>query len=462
MLGNILLVDDEVQLTALMGRILRGAGFEVAAAHDGASAREAAVRFYPDAVVLDIMLPDTDGVSLMRELRGLLPHAQFIMMTAHASIRTAVEATRLGALEYLTKPVEPDELVVALKNAMRARTLADEVRRLRTRPPDHPEPVDLDPDRFPSPAMRRIARDLHRAAETDAGVLLTGGSGTGKNHLAAWIHRRSRRADGPFFDVNCASIASSLVESELFGHEPGAFTGSRGRKRGLLELAHGGTLLLDEIGDMELPLQAKLLAFLDTHTLRRLGAEKTIEVDARVIAATNQDLERLVEAGRFRQDLFYRLNVLSIEVPSLRDRTEDLPIIAERILARLAHEMDLRVVPTLAPEALADLAAHDWPGNVRELRNLLERALLEADGAAVVRRVRIPRRAAAAPRSVPPPPPAPSGEPVDFNRAVDDYKRTLIVEALRRFRARGDAAEWLGLSRHSLHHHMKRLGIEDR
>jgi two-component system response regulator PilR (NtrC family) len=149
-------------------------------------------------------------------------------------------------------------------------------------------------------------------------------------------------------------------------------------------------------------------------------------------------------------------------VPSLRDRTEDLPIIAERILARLAHEMDLRVVPTLAPEALADLAAHDWPGNVRELRNLLERALLEADGAAVVRRVRIPRRAAAAPRSVPPPPPAPSGEPVDFNRAVDDYKRTLIVEALRRFRARGDAAEWLGLSRHSLHHHMKRLGIEDR
>ncbi len=464
MQGTVLLVDDEQNLTMFLAKILESEGFDVYTALDGASAREKASQVYPEVMVLDIRLPDIDGVDLMKELRASYPHAQYVMMTAHGTIRTAVESTRLGAFEYLTKPVGPDELISVLRRAMEKRRITEEVEQLRRKDWALPGGKDGRFEHFPSPAMRRVVDTALRAARSDATVLLTGESGTGKNYLARWIHDRSARSDGPFFDINCASISPTLVESELFGYEPGAFTGSRGRKRGLLELANGGTLLLDEIGDMDTSLQAKLLAFLDTHSIRRLGGEKSFRVNARIIAATNRRLEQLVQDGAFREDLFYRINVLTIEVPPLRDRRSDIMLLAQAILGQLAHEMDLKTVPPLGPNAIEQLEEYQWPGNVRELKNALERTLLENMDGENIPHVSIGKAAAISSQR-----PCPDGVfsvefpdgGIDLKGTVRDMTRRLVLEALKRSETRTSACRLLGISRHSLTHYLKSLSLDE-
>jgi DNA-binding NtrC family response regulator len=462
MAGTVLIVDDDVQVVKHLEYLLRAEGYQVAGAHDAAGVRNIIRSFFPDVVLLDLKLPDSDGLTLMKEIREIHPTARYLVMTAYGSIKSAMEATRLGASDYMTKPVDMDELLISLRNAMRERIRDEEVRLLRKadRPPhtSHSARVvsEYAPGDYPSGAMQSTLQKARQAAATDSVILLLGESGTGKDRLARFIHNHSPRADGPFFAINCAAVSSELAESELFGHEPGAFTGARGRKRGLLELAGKGTLLLNEIGELSPRLQAKLLTFLDTRSFTRVGGEVSVTVDARLITATNRDLEKEVADGRFRTDLFYRLNVLSIRVPSLRERIEDVPILAHEMIVQLAAEMDLSIAPDVASVTMGALTSYSWPGNVREFRNVIERSLILSEGGSITiaaldhqessekwsHSVRFP-------------------EQRSFNEVIQDVKRELIAEALRRSSGkRQTAARLLGITRNALFHHMKSLGID--
>jgi DNA-binding NtrC family response regulator len=462
MAGTVLIVDDDAQVVRHLEYLLRAEGYQVAGAHSAAEVRRTIRVFFPDVVLLDLKLPDTDGLTLMKEVREIHPSARYLIMTAYGSIRSAVEATRLGASDYMTKPVDVDELLISLRNAMRERIRDEEVRLLRTadRLPytgRSTRPVsEHSVSEYPSEAMRSTLQKASQAAAGDTVVLLLGDSGTGKDYLARFIHNHSSRADGPFFAINCAAVSPELAESELFGHEPGAFTGARGRKRGLLELAERGTLLLNEIGELSLALQAKLLTFLDTRSFTRVGGEVSVSVDARLIAATNRDLKKEVAEGGFRADLFYRLSVLPIRVPLLRERVQDIPILARQIISQLVGEMDLSYIPEVDSASMPALTSYSWPGNVRELRNVIERSLMLASGGAIriapldltecqedwLYELRFP-------------------EGRSLNDALGEAKRALIVEALRRSGGkRQDAAFLLGISRNALFHHMKSLGID--
>jgi len=458
--GTVLIVDDEESFSRFLARLLERQGFHTDYVHSGAMARRRMGELFPDVVLMDLELPDADGAELMVELSQKHPDSKFIIITAHGSIRSAVETTRRGVVDYLTKPFEPDALILAIRRALEGLELNEEVKRLRTKgfrgsaEPDstHPEPSER---RFRSPAMREMYSLARRAARQDGIALLLGESGTGKDYLARWIHSRSGRAGGPFFDINCASLPGELAESELFGHEPGAFTGTRGRKRGLLELAKGGTLLLNEIGELTLPLQSKLLTFLDTRSFMRVGGEKPIHVDARLIAATNRVLEAEVEAGRFRSDLYYRLNVFPIKIPPLRDRLPDLPLLVESLLERLTSDLGLGRVPTIAAEALESLGDYSWPGNIRELRNVLERALILSEEP-VIDLVHLPRRSASAKWKL----------EIGFESGKNLHEITksvtgsLIREALRRTKTKQEAAELLGITRHALSYQCKVSGLD--
>ena len=462
MAGTILIVDDDVQVVKHLEYLLRAEGYQVAGAHDAAEVRQMVRVFFPDVVLLDLKLPDIDGLSLMKEIRETHPTARYLIMTAYGSIKSAVEATRLGASDYMTKPMDVDELLISLRNAMRERIRDEEVRLLRQadRPPLTSPPARIASEHavkdYPSEAMRSAVQKARHAAATDSVVLLLGESGTGKDRLARFIHNHSSRSDGPFFAVNCAAVSSELAESELFGHEPGAFTGARGRKRGLLELAGKGTLLLNEIGELSPELQAKLLTFLDTRSFTRVGGEVNVSVDARLIAATNRDLEKEVAEDRFRTDLFYRLNVLSIRVPALRERIEDLPILAREMIAQLAAEMDLPFIPQVDSESMEALSGYTWPGNVREFRNVIERSLMLSEGRSMrIAALDLKETGENWAYSLAFP------ETGSFNEALKEAKRALIVEALRRANGkRGIAARLLGMSRNAFFHHMKSLGID--
>jgi DNA-binding NtrC family response regulator len=461
--GTILIIDDEVQLLRHLAHLLRREGYQVVGAHDAAEARAVMPTLYPDVVLVDLKLPDADGTALMSELQQQHPSSGYIIITGHGSIPSAVEATRRGARDYLTKPFEPDELLLAVRNAIRDGLRDEEIRLLRKGGrPKHERrlkgesPVDGEPPSY-SEAVRALLARAKQAAATDSTILLLGESGSGKDWMARHIHDRSRRANGPFFSINCAAVPAELAESELFGHEPGAFTGARGRKRGLLELAEGGTLLLNEIGELSMPMQAKLLTFLDTRSFTRVGGETQIKVNARLLAASNRDLSKEVAEGRFRGDLYYRINVLSLRLIPLRERVDDLPALIGQILADLAEEMVLHDPPVVEPEALAALAQYDWPGNIRELRNVLERALMLSESGRIDRAslglegqhretwsytVNFP-------------------ENKSMHDLTRDLKRSLIAEALRRADgAKHGAARLLGISRHALAHQMRAIGME--
>ena len=383
-MARILVVDDKEVVRDGVGLTLARSGHGVCPASDGASALEQLDKRRVDLVITDLSMPGMDGLELLHAIRERDEHMPVILMTAYGSIEKAVEAMRAGAWDFVTKPFHGDELQLAVSRALEHGAMRKENRTLRA--VGQSEEIDMVAT---APAMQNVVAQLEVIAEANADVLLTGESGVGKEVAAKWIHEHSPRKDGGFLAVNCAALPGPLLESELFGHEKGAFTGAAERRLGRFELADGGTLLLDEIGELDLALQSKLLRVLQERTFERVGASRSIRTDVRVIAATNRDLAAEVRAGRFREDLLYRLNVLPVHLPPLRDRREDIIVLADRFLAAAARR-DGRAVPSLAADALQALVSYDWPGNVRELRNICERAAVLCRSSEVSGRVVAP------------------------------------------------------------------------
>jgi len=370
--ARVLIADDEDGLRWVLEKGLRQAGYEVTAVRDGDEALRAFSEAPFDLVFLDIRMPGTDGLTVLAKLRALASDAHVIVMTAHGTMETAIQAMQRGAYDYLAKPFDLDEVLLLAERALAAGRLTQEVARLKT---GLQEVWEFGALIGRHPRMQEVYKTIGRIAASDVTVLLRGESGTGKELVARAIHHYSRRAGRPFVAVSSAAIPGTLLESELFGHERGAFTDAKERKLGKLELAHGGTLFLDEIGDMPPELQTKLLRALQERTIERVGGQESLRIDVRVLAATNRDLETMMREGRFREDLFYRLNVVTVTLPPLRERRRDIPLLVEHLLAKYATELGERGV---APEALDRLVGHDWPGNVRELENVVQRAMVMA------------------------------------------------------------------------------------
>ncbi|MGC3998130.1 MAG: sigma-54 dependent transcriptional regulator [Anaeromyxobacter sp.] len=446
---TVLVVDDEKNIQLTLSRALSMAGYAVETAAGGREALEKLAALPVDVVVMDVRMPDLDGLSVLEKARATRPDLPVVIMSGHGSLETVRSAFKLGAFDYLEKPItEKDKLLVAVKNALAMQSLRAENAALR-REAGPGEMVGS------GAAMQRLRDVIRRAAPSEGRVLVTGENGTGKELVARAIHEASRRQAGPFVKLNCAAVPAELIESELFGHERGAFTGAVAARRGKFELSDGGTLFLDEVGDMPAAMQAKVLRVLQEGEFERVGGHQTLRCDVRVLAATNKDLPAEVEAGRFREDLYYRLNVVPIHTPPLRERKEDLPELSTRFLAE-ACERNGRRPMTLAREALLALQSHEWPGNVRELRNLIERLVILSDGpeispddvAAVLPGARKPRtdrfRAGAS-----------------FHELVEDAEREIILGALDGHDGNvSDTARTLGLERSHLYKKMKALGIK--
>ncbi len=446
---RILLADDEPNLRATLGRTLRSEGYDVVEARDGVEAISRLRRGGIDAVLLDLAMPRLDGFGVLDHLAGEEGAPPVVVLTAHASLENAVRAVRAGAFDFLEKPPSAEAVLLRLARALEA----GRARAERLAGTGEEEPVLLGE----SPPMRELRAAIARIAPTDARVLLLGESGTGKELVARELHRRSRRAGGALVRVNCAAVPEDLFEAELFGHVRGAFTGAVRDRRGRFELASGGTLFLDEIGEMPPGVQPKLLRALEEGEIERVGAEGATRVDVRVVAATNRDLAALVAAGRFREDLYYRLEGIALRVPPLRERPGDVPLLARHFLARACREMARQL--EFSPGALDRLATLDWPGNVRQLRNLVERLAILVPGetitAADVER-HLGERAPSVPAAGLPGVPARG----PLATAVAAFERGFIEAALARHGGNvSAAARELGLERTSLHRKMRALGI---
>ncbi len=444
----VLVVDDEPGVRASV-RVVLDAACEVVDAPDGRAAIEAVRTRHVDLCLLDVRLPDMSGIDVLEHVKRLDPGLEVVLVTAVRTVRTAVAAMKLGAYDYLTKPFGVDDLRAAVARALERRALQREVRYLRDELARH---EGFDHLVGGSPRMRRVYDTIRQVADTSATVLITGESGTGKELIARAIHRQGRRREGPFVAVNCAAIPPELLESELFGHERGAFTGAHARKLGKFELAHLGTLFLDEVGTLRLDLQPKLLRALQEREVERVGGSRAIKTDVRIIAATNADLRRAVAAGRFREDLFYRLHVVPLTVPPLRERREDVVPLARHFLAKYAHQFG-KAVRDLSPGVLEALERYHWPGNVRELENIIARSVaLTADP--VIQLEQIPLDVALTP------PRAGTEDPLNLREARQEFERLLIQRALDR--ARGNqtaAARLLGMHRNTLVAKLAQFGL---
>jgi two-component system, NtrC family, response regulator AtoC len=442
---RVLVVDDEEIVRESLSGWLEKDGYTVDVAPDGPTALDR-IRGEPWSIVLlDLKMPGMDGLQVLEESRKLQPDAVVVIMTAYATVNTAVTAMKTGAYDYLVKPFDPEELSLLIEKIVSQQALVHENIVLRKALKQTYGFRDLVSK---APTMHAVFELARVAAKTQSTILVQGESGTGKELLARAIHAESPRADGAFVAVSCAALAETLLESELFGHEKGAFTGAVGRRKGKFEAAHGGTLFLDEIGDVSLKLQLDLLRVLEERCFDRLGGNETVQVDVRIIAATNRDLKKAVEDGRFREDLYYRLNVIPITLPPLRERREDIPLLVEHFLERLAVEMN-RHVDGVSADAMRVLMTHPWPGNVRELRNVLERAVVVASGP-VLRPADLGLKAPE------------TSEPDDNGGLVslEDVERHHIAEVLRRA---GDnvtqAARILGIDRVTLYNKIRKYQL---
>jgi len=451
--ASVLVVDDEHLIRWALEQQLRREGYQVLLAATGADALQQARAESPDVVLLDVRLPDADGVDVLERLRAVDPEVVVILITAHGAVGPAVRAMKLGAADYLMKPVDPEELSLILRRALETRTLRRDVARFQAEVRHGTRLEDLI---GVSPATGQLRGLIPRIAQSGTTtVLLEGESGTGKDLVARIIHSESARAAAPFLAVNCVALPEHLLESELFGHERGAFTDAKAAKKGLFEQADGGTVYLDEIGDMKPDLQAKLLRLIEEKTYRRIGGVRDFRVDVRIVAATNRDLARALECGDFRKDLYYRLRVFPLRLAPLRERPEDVLPLAGHFLARFAREMR-RDPMCLAPEVEAALLAYAWPGNVRELRNVLERAIILAPGGSV-QIEHLPPEIAALPSPAAPPPSA--ALPAE-GLSLEEVERQLVRQALDQTGGNQvRAARLLGISRDALRTRMRRFGL---
>jgi two-component system response regulator HydG len=444
---TILVVDDERAHRLMLRAHLEDAGYQVVEAGDGEKALEAAAGQAVDLVLMDVVMPRLDGLAALPRLRALLPGAPILMMTAYGSIESAVQALRGGAEDYLSKPLDVEEVLIKVARHLRAAGLArqvqDQAERLGER-------FDFSALMGSSPPMLRLKETLAMVAPAEATVLVTGESGTGKEVVAQIIHQNSRRKDGPMVKINCAALPESLLESELFGHERGAFTGAVARREGRFRAADGGTIFLDEIGELSPSTQAKLLRVLQEGEYSPLGSDRTFKSDARVITATNRDLAQAVKEGGFREDLYYRLNVVNLEMPPLRARGEDVMALAERFLAGF-NQKNQRELRGFSPEARLRLMAYHWPGNVRELMNLVERAVIMAPGPLIEARD-LPGSLAA---------PEPAGQAqLRAGMTIEEMERALIEKTLEATGGnRTQAAEMLGITRKTLQNKIKEYGL---
>jgi DNA-binding NtrC family response regulator len=379
--GRILIVDDEANARAALSEILHEDGYTTETAADGFKALGKLIEFDPDVVLTDLKMPGLDGIGLVEKGRELCPTALFVVMTAFGTIDSAVQAVKRGAENYLTKPLDTEALAVVVGRAVEKARLQRENRRLRERLRERNALAHIVAEDIKTQSVLRL---VDQVAPSRASVLIFGESGTGKELIAEAIHRASPRAPKPFVRLNCAALVESLLESELFGHEKGAFTGAYARRDGRFKQADGGTLFLDEVSEISLTTQVKLLRFLQERTFERVGGNETQRVDVRILAASNRNLEQLIRDGRFREDLFYRLNVVKIEIPPLRDRRADIPALAMFFLQRYAQENGKKL-EGFSADALAQMLAYPWPGNVRELENVVERAVVLSDGTRVER-----------------------------------------------------------------------------
>ncbi len=442
---RVLVVDDEEIVRESLGGWLEKDGYLVAAAPDGRSAVERMKGESWNVVLVDLKMPGMDGLQVLEEARKLQPDAAVIIMTAYATVDTAVTAMKLGAFDYLIKPFDPEELTLLMKKVVTQQDLLRENAVLRQALRKENRFRDL---LSKSPAMQRVFELAQVAARSNSTILVLGESGTGKEVIARTIHAESPRAQGPFVAVSCAALTETLLESELFGHEKGAFTGAVARRKGKLEAAHGGTLFLDEVGDISPKLQLDLLRVLEERRFHRVGGNELIEVDVRVIAATNRNLEKAVADGSFREDLYYRLNVIRVTLPPLRERKEDIPLLVEHFLERL--EVELKRHIRVSPEAMAALLAHAWPGNVRELRNVLERGAVVAQGELVK-----PADLGLEPA------PAREGGATSGPCTLEDMERRHIAEVLGYSSGNiSQAARLLGIDRVTLYNKMRKYQLK--
>ena len=450
--GSILLVDDEEKILKTLGRALRDAGHEVVETTSPREARRLLGERPIDVFIVDNVMPTLGGLDLIREYVASTPEgerAQILMMTAHATVESAIEAMKLGALDYLQKPFEIDELLVVVRRALEHQRLRTEYRYLRS---ERDEQFDHYGIIGRSRAMEQIIQRAERVAETKSTVLITGETGTGKELIARAIHDRSAQRDMPLIKVNCAAIPESLLESELFGHVRGAFTGATTTKKGKFALADGGTIFLDEIGTISLTVQSKLVRVLQEREFEPLGAERTERVDVRVIAATNRDLRRMVSDGTFQEDLFYRLNVIPIELPPLRERREDVPLLVEHFVAKHAQRIGRRI-ERIDDSVVAALQQYEWPGNVRELENTIERAVvLSTDPVITAQTISV--LGATAPQT--------TGLPsLKLRQNIEWVERETIRRALESARGvKKDAAERMGISQRALSYYLAKYRLD--
>jgi two-component system response regulator AtoC len=445
---KLLIAEDEKNLGLVLQKELSRLGHRVTLVHDADAAIRTAREAEFDVALLDIMMPGRSGLEVLRELRQQEQPPEVLMMTGHATVETALQAMKLGAYDYLTKPCHIRELEAILNKAYEKRQLRRENLILQSRLTYKEKAPDII---VRSQKMLDIMSLVRKVATSNAIVLVTGESGTGKELVANTIHNFSQRSGGPFIDISCAAIQETLLESELFGYEAGAFTGARKRKLGLLEIAHAGTLFLDEIGEMSLTLQSKLLRVLETQSFYRVGGTKKVEVDVRFIAATNRNLDEYVAEGKFRSDLLFRINNFTIKLPSLRDRPEDVPSLAEHFLARTSGGKDMR----LSEEAMEIMVTHYWPGNVRELRNVIERAVILASGDEILPEdLPVELRTQRASMILTP------GEE-DMNAgSLDEMRRKQILTVLEQTGwHQGRASEILGISPSTLYRQLKSYGL---